>query len=164
MVKGTLGSGTIGPWDGGDDGPVNNRTLGQSCSGQLGNTKRPWDNGQSDSGPWVNGQWDVGTMEMGEQAKGDFWKLGQRCKEAMGQWDIGQWEHNVMLTFPRSGLMLASLSAKLFMALGTCFQKSDCPGHFTTRAFVSNAWASYRICAEAASQCQESDGRHNQEV
>jgi hypothetical protein len=60
-------------------------------------TKRPWDNGQSDSGPWVNRQWDTGTMKMGEQAKGTmgqwhFGKLGQWDKGAMGQWDTGQWD------------------------------------------------------------------------
>ena len=58
-------------------------------------TKKPWDDGQSDSAPWGNRQWDTGTMKMGEQAKETrgFWEtgtLGQRSNGTMGRWTMGQ--------------------------------------------------------------------------
>ena len=64
-------------------------------------TKKPWDDGQSDSGPWGNRQWDTGTMKMGEQAKGTrgFWEtgtVGQRSNRTMGHWTMGQWDNGLV--------------------------------------------------------------------
>jgi hypothetical protein len=64
-------------------------------------TKRPWGNGQSDSGPWgrwTTGQWDIGIKRtgQGDNAQLDIRTLGpgRRTNGAMGHWTMspgGAW-------------------------------------------------------------------------